>query len=162
MINGKLKYYWDNLERYLMMVFFSVFFMNVLIQIISRVVFNRPFRFTEELSRYCFVWMVFLGMSFGTRYDKHIRIDVFVNLLPRSIRLIINIFIDILTLAVFSWIIFQGIKYVSYSSITNIYTMPINKGLVVSIVPITGVLVVIRCIEKILIDYRKYNRGESK
>ncbi len=158
-VTNKIKYIWDNLERYLMIFFFIVFFLNVFMQIASRVFFNNPFRFTEELSRYCFVWMVFLGMSFGTRYNKHIKIDVVVSMMPEMVRLIINIFIDILTLAVFTWIIFQGLEYVQYSSTNNIYTLPINKGVIVSILPITGLLVVIRCLEKIYIDFKKYTKG---
>lgn len=151
----KGKYIWNNLERYGMMFFFIIFFLNVFIQIVSRVVFKAPFRFTEELSRYCFVWMVFLGMAFATKYDKHVRVDVFVNLFPKTVQVIADIIIDLITLAVFVWVVYFGILYVGYSSITKIYTMPVNKGVVVAIIPITGVLVIIRCIEKIGRDLKK-------
>lgn len=151
----KGKYIWNNLERYGMMFFFIVFFLNVFIQIVSRVIFKAPFRFTEELSRYCFVWMVFLGMAFATKYDKHVRVDVFVNLLPRTLQYMIGMVIDVITLVVFVWVVYYGMLYIGYSSITRVYTMPLNKGVVVAIIPLTGILVIIRCIEKIGRDLQR-------
>jgi len=153
---NKLRYIWDNLERYGMMLFFIMFFINVLSQIIARSVFNQPLKFTEEVSRYAFVWMVFLGMSYAIRYDAHIKVDVLVKHLPKNIQFMISVFFDLLTLAVFSWIVYTGIRYVIYTSTSDIYTLPINKGIVTSIVPITGILVILRCIGKIARDFRKY------
>lgn len=155
-MKSRLKYAWDNLERYGMIALFIAFYVNVFLQVVMRVIFNSPFTFTEEVSRYCFVWMVFLGLSFATRYDCHVRVDVFVKLLPKTVQFVIEILIMFLTLAIFAWTFWVGIQYIGYSSITNIYTLPINKGIVVAILPISAVLMIIRSIEKIIRDTKRF------
>ena len=44
---------------------------------------NDPFIFTEEVSRYSYVWITFIGMSLATKTSDHIRVDFFVGLLGR-------------------------------------------------------------------------------
>jgi TRAP-type C4-dicarboxylate transport system permease small subunit len=41
---------------------------------------------TEESSRFLFIWIIFLGISAGIKYDSHIGTNVFVNLLPMRLR----------------------------------------------------------------------------
>lgn len=62
-----LKLIWDNLEIALMVVFLDAFMINILLQIITRVLINQPLSFTEEVSRYLFIWMVFLALPYSTK-----------------------------------------------------------------------------------------------
>lgn len=45
--------------------------------VVFRYVFNSSLVWGEELARYLFVWLVFLGASIGTRRGIHISIDLF-------------------------------------------------------------------------------------
>ncbi len=139
---------WNNFEIYLMILFLGIFLLNITVQIFLRVFFKSPLSFTEEVSRYSFVWMVFLGLSYATKYNKHIRIDCFVTRLPEKIQLIIEFIIDIITLVVFTWIFVKGIEYVGYSSICRTYALNISKSYVVLILPLSGALMIIRVLEK--------------
>jgi tripartite ATP-independent transporter DctM subunit len=50
-----------------------------LVQVFYRYVLNASLSWPEELARWAFVWLVFLGMAWGFRRDSHIAID----LIPR-------------------------------------------------------------------------------
>ena len=54
---------------------FSVIIVSVFLQVTARYVFNRPPDWTEELSRYCQVWMVILTSSVCIRKGSHLAVD---------------------------------------------------------------------------------------
>lgn len=57
----------------------------VLMQVAGRLL-DRPFPWTEELTRAAFIWMVFIGMAAGMRQADSARVTVFMDLLPRALR----------------------------------------------------------------------------
>ena len=57
-----------------------------LLQVIFRYVFSAPLPWSEELARYCFVWIVFLGAAIGLQRGFHLGVDLFVNALPERFR----------------------------------------------------------------------------
>lgn len=52
--------------------------------VVMRYVFNSGIAVSEELSRWLFVWMVFLGAIVGLREHAHLGVDSFVKMLPPS------------------------------------------------------------------------------
>jgi C4-dicarboxylate transporter DctQ subunit len=56
------------------------------LQVILRTFFNEPQAWAEEVSRYIFVWVVFVGAAIAAYRDNHIRLDLVDNLLrPRAL-----------------------------------------------------------------------------
>ena len=49
------------------------------VAVISRYVFNDSLTWSEELTRYIFMWVVFLGTAIGVRTRAHIAVDVFLS-----------------------------------------------------------------------------------
>lgn len=64
----------------------------VFLNVILRYGFNTSFSMTEELSRYLFVWITFLGAILVFIEQSHIRITVFIDRLPIKIKYWVNIF----------------------------------------------------------------------
>ena len=54
---------------------FSVIIFSVFLQVVARYVFNRPPAWTEEMARYCQVWMVLLTSSICIRKGSHLAVD---------------------------------------------------------------------------------------
>ncbi len=46
-------------------------------QVVLRYLFNHPVTWIEEISRYLFVWIVFLGSATAFRAGEHIKVDIF-------------------------------------------------------------------------------------
>jgi TRAP-type C4-dicarboxylate transport system permease small subunit len=86
----------------------------VTLQIISRYTALIPsYIWTEELSRFLFIWMVMLGAMIGVREGTHFDIDLWPDVSPRTaaiLRIVANTFVLIFAL-VFAW---WGIKFVKF------------------------------------------------
>jgi len=52
------------------------------LQIIMRYIFKASIKWSEEVSRYLFIWMVFIGISYGVKKGAHMRIDMLEALYP--------------------------------------------------------------------------------
>lgn len=140
----------DNFERWCMMALFIALFFIVLSGIISRTIFNSPFTWTEEAARLVFIWMIFMGISFGTKYDKHINVTIVLDKLPRKVATAMDIFWDIVALIIFIWISIKGVQYIVYMSSSVTSVLRINSGITTSIVAISGILNCYRIVEKML------------
>lgn len=67
----------------IIVVFFVLLVVLTFAQIVARFVFNYSFGWIEELTRYFFIWIIFVGTALGFRYSNHIRLDILVSFLPR-------------------------------------------------------------------------------
>ncbi|PYZ93008.1 hypothetical protein CR194_07355 [Salipaludibacillus keqinensis] len=85
-------------------------------QILFRFVLNVSAPWTSELSRYVFVYLTFLGSALAIRHKGHIVIEVMVDRLPKYIRYIVLMFVQ-LGILFFLYIVAVGSWYmVSVSS----------------------------------------------
>src|SRR5438067_10781262 len=108
------------LDRYhrlltvLMVAAVALLIFPVTLQIISRYTDLIPsYIWTEELSRFLFIWMVMLWAMIGVREGTHFDVDIWPDLKPRSaaiLRLVSNFFVLVFAF-VFAW---WGIKFVQF------------------------------------------------
>ncbi len=77
-----LKRFFDNMELYVCQVLLCVFVTLLFVQVVLRVGFNHGYAWIEELSRFAFVWFVFLGAAYGARKSAHNRVTVHLKKLP--------------------------------------------------------------------------------
>jgi len=54
---------------------FAATIVVVLLQVVSRYLLDNSLTWTEELSRYLFAWIIFLGAALGLRDQSHIKVD---------------------------------------------------------------------------------------
>lgn len=67
--------------------------------VVLRYGFNSGITFSEELSRFLFVWMVFLGSVLMLRDNGHLGVHTFTSLLPLWGKKICKLISDVITLA---------------------------------------------------------------
>lgn len=68
-------------EPVLIVVALSLIVLLVFANVVLRL-FDTTLPWAGELSRYLFVWMVYLGISYCIREKRHLRVTVFVKMLP--------------------------------------------------------------------------------
>ncbi len=92
----------------------AVLVVPVTLQILSRFTGLIPaWIWTEEMARFCFIWMVMLGAMVGIREGLHFDVDVWPNLGPRgdaALKIVSHLFVLVLAL-VFVW---YGIKFLQF------------------------------------------------
>lgn len=90
----------------------TIIVMVVFSQIIARYFLNKPLSWSEELSRLCFTWLVFLGVPLVTYSNTHIRVDYFVYHLPSKLKNTVCLFVDILLALFFVTIFLYGLSFI--------------------------------------------------
>ena len=143
----------DNFERWCMMLLFVLLFLIVMAGIISRTIFNSPFTWTEEAARLAFIWMIFMGISYGTKHDKHINVTILLDKMPRKVACGFTIFWDVVALVLYVWVSFFGVKYIGYMAGSKTSVLRIDQGLTTSIVAFSGILNCYRIIEKMVKEH---------
>ena len=87
-----------------------------------------------------------------TRQNNHIRITSLVEKFPAAMRRIIDLLINILGLAIFTWIFVNGVQYLNYVSIRRSSAMQIPMQYLVIVIPITAGITLIRLIANAAVD----------
>ncbi len=91
------------------LVFLSLAAMVVMVfgNVVLRYLFNSGITVSEELSRWCFVWMTFLGAIVGIKERGHLGTDMLVSRLGRPGKLACMVVGQVLMLSI-SWVLFKG------------------------------------------------------
>src|SRR5438105_15277322 len=80
---------YHRLLTWLMVATVAILIVPVTLQIISRYTALIPsWIWTEELSRFLFIWMIMLGAMIGVREGSHFVVDVWPDLAPRPAALL--------------------------------------------------------------------------
>lgn len=84
----------DILEKILSVILAILLAAMVLIfcyQVFLRYVLHGANAWSEDLTRYLFVYTVLLGAGIATRKASHLTVDMFIDLLPKKIKLVLQI-----------------------------------------------------------------------
>jgi len=105
---------YHRLLRQLMAATVAILIVPVTLQIISRYTALIPaWIWTEELSRFLFIWMIMLGSMVGVREGTHFVVDVLPTLPPRvdaAVQIVANLFVLVFAL-VFVWWGFRFVRF---------------------------------------------------
>lgn len=93
-----LKFLDDNLEMYICVALLSVMTSVLAVQVFMRYIMQASLSWSEELARYLFVWLVYLGISYGAKIMRHIKIEAALGLFPKTTQPYVVIFGDVLFL----------------------------------------------------------------
>jgi TRAP-type C4-dicarboxylate transport system permease small subunit len=117
---------------------FSLALMAVLVfgNVVLRYAFNSGIVWSEEMSRFLFIWMCFLGAIGALRDNQHLGVDMFVKKLSSGKKKFIFTFNNLLVLYVL-WLILEGSWKVS---VMNLHTPAPVTGLPMFYIYIIGVV----------------------
>jgi C4-dicarboxylate transporter DctQ subunit len=151
----KTIYVLDNLEAYLCKILLSFFVILLFVQVIMRTVFQNSLIWSEEASRFAFVWFAFLGASYAARLGAHNRVTFQFKLFPKLVGNISQIIADAI------WLVFNAIMTVkSIETIMDMIEFPflspalnIPMQYIYMLFPITFTLMSIRIIQVNILKY---------
>ena len=132
----------------------------ILLQIFGRMFMKRPPAWTEEMSRFIFLWYCFLGCAVTLRKNQHLGLDYFYLKMSKKAQHIIDICIQVLTIGFGAFCAIYGIQLLE---IVKKRVAPISRlsmRYFYLVLPIMGVLFVLLGIEN-LISQIKNNPGKE-
>jgi len=97
-MKNKFDYWLNNLTISLASLFFFVMCIVVIMSVFLRYFFSFSFRWVDELTRYLFIYMVFLGIPIAFRQKSHVNIQFFESFFSKKIKYLVSIFSDLLIL----------------------------------------------------------------
>lgn len=74
----------------------------MLAQIFARYVLNNSMSWPEEFCRYCYVWTVFLSLSYTIKRGNMLRVGIVMDMFPTFIRNLVSLFCNVIMLALFA------------------------------------------------------------
>ena len=89
----------ERLLRWLMVIIIASMALLVFLNVVLRYGFNSSLLITEEIGRYLFVWLTFLGSISAFIRNRHVRVDTFFLRMPATMRRIVLILSDLAMLA---------------------------------------------------------------
>ena len=89
-----------NFEYYLIVFLFTILIVVCFLQVLFRFVFNLPLAWTEELSRYVFIILIYCGASAAVLDNAHVRVELIDNVLSERGRFALDIAVKLLCAAV--------------------------------------------------------------
>jgi len=120
--------FYHRLLTVLMVATVAILVVPVTLQIVSRFTQIIPhYIWTEELSRFLFIWMVMLGAMIAVREGTHFEVDVWPTLRPRLnalLKIVSSLFVLVFAL-VFVW---WGIAFVRFgwNQVSELAELPMN------------------------------------
>jgi len=141
------------LERFCKAVLFVLFIVMVVTtfaQVIFRFIFFNSLSWSEELSRYCLIWLTFIGGALGVRKKIHVAVEALTMFFPSKIKRAVTR-INYILLAVFAAVL---IKYGFTLSTFNMKqlspAMHIPIGLSYAAIPVGGLFILIFVMELLM------------
>lgn len=146
------------LMGWLLAILIFVMTIDIFAAVIVRYVLHTALNFSEELGRYLFVWIVFLGMARCVAGSKHVALDLLPHALKGTAGKVLQTVIDLLCIFFFFSLTRAGIALCEVGARQRSATMRIPMNFIYLCIPICGILSIFFMILKI---YRLYKKEEQ-
>lgn len=81
-----LKWLDENFEKFILGILLTLMILIMGIQVTARYVFNSSLTWSEELTRYLFVWSAFLSLPYTIKTNIALKIDQLFTVLPAGVK----------------------------------------------------------------------------
>lgn len=151
----------QNGERWLLLVFYAMIVMTIGIEVLRRFVLSYSSIWGEEIARYAFIYLVWIGVSAAVSDRAHIRIDVLMQFLSQRGKAFIYLLGDFVMLAVALFALFYSYETlmisIKFGSVTH--GLRIAQAWFLAAVPFGFTLTCIRLIQSIWRDWGDMREG---
>lgn len=157
-----IRWFDRHIEELLLTILSTVMVTVIFVQVVMRQLDN-SLSWSEELARFCFIWLIYIGISYGVKKQRHIKVDVILVLLNQKGKVIVNVISTILFMAFAVFVIIYGFeianKLLGFGQTSPALQIPM--GLVYLSAPIGMGLTLIRLIQN-LIKHIRVLQGKEK
>ena len=126
----------------------TVMVATILLQVFCRFVLGNPLSWSEELARYAFVWITFLGAAVAYRHGGHIVVETVVTLLPRRLQAVLAWVVDALAVVALLVLLVQGFRIVEVNSNVEATMLEIPMSWVYASVPVSAAIMLAYQVER--------------
>lgn len=114
---------WENFEEYLCCGLLTAIITLLMAQVLYRYIGGKSIAWSEELSRFCFLYLVYLAASLATAKNLHIRVTAHLKLLPKKLQVLLLLTTDIIWLVFCIIVVWVGTEF-----LISMQTRPMISG----------------------------------
>ena len=157
-----LKWLDENLEEFLMVALLIAMTVIMGIQVFARYALGASLSWSEELTRYLFIWSGFISVSYCTKKCISIKIEQFVAMFPRRGKALFKVVNHTIELALFLYLIPFAVLYLK-SAFESGQVSPACQMYYIQAAPLVSfVLVAFRIIQRWIIEFKIVIRKDDK
>ena len=149
---------YNNLEEYLLIISLVCNVLLVFLQVIMRTVFKNSLTWSEELSRYIFIWQIWLGASTALKYNEHIRVTLIYSFMTsEKLKAVIGLAADFIWFLFCAYMVLNGKELLVSMAARNAASSGLQLPLVYVYMafPIASFLVCLRLLGVLAGDFKK-------
>ena len=153
----------ENAERWLLLVFYALIVATIVVEVVRRFVLSYSSIWGEEIARYAFIYLAWVGASAAVKDRAHIRIDVIIHMLSHRGRAAVYLFGDVcmFILAVLAvWTALESIE-ISYRFGSVTHGLRISLVWFLAAVPLGFTLMIYRLLQSMRRDLMDLHAGRG-
>src|SRR5210317_1588333 len=151
----------QNAERWALLVFYTMLVATMFIEVLRRELLSYSSIWGEEIVRYSFIYLAWIGAAAAVRERGHIRIDVIMHYVPRRVKALLYLFGDFVMVAASIVALYYSYETVhvswKFGSVTD--GLRISRVWFLMAVPIGFALVLLRLTQSIIRDLADLRAG---
>jgi TRAP-type C4-dicarboxylate transport system permease small subunit len=151
-----------NLERWALLVLYTLLVVTMAVEVIRRELFAYSSIWGEEIVRYSFIYLAWIGASAAVRDRAHIRIDVLYHYVNRRIKALLYILGDLVMMVVAMFAFYWSFEVVGvawkFESVSHGLRLPMVWFLMA--VPVGFGLMMLRLLQSLYRDIVDFRGGK--
>ena len=150
-----------NAERWALLMFYVMLVVTMAVEVLRREIFSYSSIWGEEIVRYSFIYLAWVGAAAAVKERAHIRIDVIMHYLSPRVKAVLYIFGDLVMFGVAIIALYWSFETVHVSAKFGSVTdgLRISKVWFLMAVPIGFALMIFRLVQSLLRDWRSLRDG---
>jgi TRAP-type C4-dicarboxylate transport system permease small subunit len=135
----------------------------IFLQVVARYLFNYPLAWPEELGRFLFAWIVFLGIVPVLRNDELLGVDLLYRWLPPTAANVFKLMVSTAILIFLLVMLKGGLELMIRQRSQLSVALEVSMSLVYFVIPFSTFLMILAMIFKVIHQARGlFKRGESQ
>lgn len=150
-------------ERYLMLVFYCTIVFVIVSEVVRRFVLSYSSLWGEEVARYAFIYLGWVGASYAVKQRAHIRFDVILHALPRRLHGYVYIFGDMVTLVFACFAMYWSLHTIGtlLEFDARSYALRIGKVWFEAAIPLGFAMMMVRLTQSFMRDVHDLRAGRD-
>ncbi|WP_296988417.1 TRAP transporter small permease [Desulfovibrio piger] len=145
-MKSRVRNFFRSFDGLLSCIFLCILTLLLFIEVVSRYVFHHSSALNSEIAGQCFIWFIYLSISYVTGQKNHIVVDIAPMIFPKSWLKVIDVISNVIFLSFSAIMTVYGTMLV-LSTMEYRFTLTISgisMGIVYSIIPIAFGIMTVR------------------
>lgn len=158
----KLVFGYDKLEEYVLCASLVVTTLIIFAQIIMRPI--SALKWSEELTRYIFIWQIWMGVSIAEREDQHIKVELLFSFVKsKKARAVVDVIATLIWISFSAFLVYVGIELVQQMMVRGNVSgaMRLPMYIVYIVLPLSSFVLCLRLLARLYRDCRAVFTGKE-